>query len=192
MKVRQYLTTAPTFHNHPIATDKAANIAWDTRVLEALERSMNNILAETGFCHLVRYRVTLPDDGPIESNKTFRKAQQEVVRYCTRRKLIPNYVAVKLDENTSQFDVAMFLDGRTDKKNDNAVLEQTKEIFKRKVELHGSDASQCFVQNVPIQETNILLYDKDDIDNAFHEGSKLAQTEYRPMGRTLFASPKKV
>jgi len=191
MKMRNYITAAPTFHHRPISTSKEDNIGCDTRVLSALERSLENILEVTGFAHLLRYTVSLPEGPSTESNKLFRQGQMEVIRLCQRRRLQPNYVAVKSQESQNHYDVVLFLDGRTDKKQDDKIVERADQIFKRKAELHGADATQCSVQGVQIPETNILLYDKADIDNAFHEGSKLAQVEYNPTGRTLFASPKK-
>ena len=191
MKMRNYITAAPTFHHKPIPTCKEANIGCDTRVLSALERSLENILEVTGFAHLLRYTVSLPGVSSTEGNKLFRQGQQEVVRLCQRRQLQPNYVAVKSKESKNQYDVAMFLDGRTDTQKDRKIVERADEIFKRKAELRGADAAQCSVQRFDIPETNILLYDKADIDNAFLEGSRIAQVEYEPTGRTLFASPRK-
>ncbi len=191
MKMRNYITAAPTFHHKPISTSKEANIGCDTRVLSALERSLENILEVTGFAHLLRYTVSLPGISSTESNKLFRQGQQEVVRLCQRRHLQPNYVAVKSQEDSNNYDVVLFLDGRTDNKQDDKIVERADQIFKKKAELHGADATQCSVQSVQIPETNILLYDKADIDNAFFQGSRIAQVEYEPMGRTLFASPRK-
>ncbi|NMA40937.1 MAG: inovirus Gp2 family protein [Lentisphaerae bacterium] len=197
MAKQRKLTFEPDYNGYPINTDKEAGLACDTRILNAIERTLDAGLEASSKALVFRYDVRLPRTIEETSNEIFKSFQADFCKHLTRKGLKPRYVAVREGDSSPNphYHVAMVLDGQKTQ-NPYGHLQKAGETLARKLDLppdrnHGLiHACDRDYNGQPQPNSYMLTRDGENYDDAFHRLSYLAKVSTKPSDRVreLFVS----
>ena len=107
-------TTAETYHDYPIMTDKAKGLACDIKILNEIERQLDYAEATKSKTLFMRYDIRFPEGYDHADNGVFREFQSKFMKNLSRQGLKPQYIAVREQsrEKHQHYHVALLLDGQ--------------------------------------------------------------------------------
>ena len=107
-------TTAETYHDYPIMTDKAKGLACDIKILNEIERQLDYAEETKSKTLFMRYDIRFPEGYDHADNGVFREFQSKFMKNLSRQGLKPQYIAVREQsrEKHQHYHVALLLDGQ--------------------------------------------------------------------------------
>ena len=200
MSKQRKLTFDPHYNGHKINTDSESGLACDTRILNAIERTLETGLQASSKAFVMRYDVRLPQTIEDTSNKVFMSFQADFCKHLTRKGLKPKYVAVREGDSSTNphYHVALVLDGQKTQ-NPYGHLQKAEETLARKLDLapevnHGLIHACDKDYNGQKQPNSyMVLRDGKNYDDAFYRLSYLAKVSTKPSDRVreLFVSKRR-
>ena len=107
-------TTAETYHDYPIMTDKAKGLACNIKILNEIERQLDYAEETKSKTLFMRYDIRFPEGYDHADNGVFREFQSKFMKNLSRQGLKPQYIAVREQsrEKHQHYHVALLLDGQ--------------------------------------------------------------------------------
>ena len=107
-------TTAETYHDYPIMTDKAKGLACDIKILNEIERQLDYAEETKSKTLFMRYDIRFPEGYDHADNGVFREFHSKFMKNLSRQGLKPQYIAVReqSSEKHQHYHVALLLDGQ--------------------------------------------------------------------------------
>ena len=88
-------TTAETYHDYPIMTDKAKGLVCDIKILNEIERQLDYAEETKSKTLFMRYDIRFPEGYDHADNGVFREFQSKFMKNLSRQGLKPQYIAVR-------------------------------------------------------------------------------------------------
>ncbi len=197
-------TTAETYHDYPIMTDKAKGLACDIKILNEIERQLDYAEETKSKVFFMRYDIRFPEGYTHADNGVFREFQSKFMKNLSRQGLKPQYVAVREQsrEKPQHYHVALLLDGQKTQSIHNHI--QTAErLWDTTLGLPAREngyglIDDCTTSRTGEKQVNGVMIRPDDPDmkakkdDCFRRASYLAKTNTKgnaPKGqREMFSS----
>ena len=197
-------TTAETYHDYPIMTDKAKGLACDTKILNEIERQFGYAEETKSKTLFMRYDIRFPEGYDHADNGVFREFQSKFMKNLSRQGLKPQYIAVREQsrEKHQHYHVALLLDGQKTQSIHNHI--QTAErLWDTTLGLPAREngyglIDDCTTSRTGEKQVNGVMLRPDDPDmeakkaECFRRASYLAKTNTKgnaPKGqREMFSS----
>lgn len=211
MAKHRKITYDKTYEGYPINTNIDKGYGCDTRILNALQRTLDSSLEDSSKVLVIRYDVRLPVETPEDegtktddgSNEVIKKLQGSFCKHLSRKGLKPKYVAVRerVSSNNPHYHVALTLDGQKTQSAYNH-MKKAEELLGKQLGLdperpHGL-IERCPVERDGQPDTDAYMLkrgDQEGYDEVFYRCSYLAKVACKPADgvRELFVSkrPKK-
>ena len=197
-------TTAETYHDYPIMTDKAKGLACAIKILNEIERQLDYAEATKSKTLFMRYDIRFPEGYDHADNGVFREFQSKFMKNLSRQGLKPQYIAVREQsrEKHQHYHVALLLDGQKTQSIHNHI--QTAErLWDSTLGLPAKEngyglIDDCTTSRTGEKQINGVMLRPDDPemekkkDDCFKRASYLAKTNTKgnaPKGqREMFSS----
>ena len=197
-------TTAETYHDYPIMTDKAKGLACNIKILNEIERQLDYAEATKSKTLFMRYDIRFPEGYDHADNGVFREFQSKFMKNLSRQGLKPQYIAVREQsrEKHQHYHVALLLDGQKTRSIHNHI--QTAErLWDTTLGLPAREngyglIDDCTTSRTGEKQVNGVMLRPDDPDmeakkaDCFRRASYLAKTNTKgnaPKGqREMFSS----
>ena len=197
-------TTAETYHDYPIMTDKAKGLACDIKILNEIERQFQYAEESKSKSYFMRYDVRLPEGLDHTDNGLFREFQSKYIKNRSRKGLKPQYIAVREQskEKHQHYHVALWLDGQKTQ-NIHDHIQTAERLWNKTLGLPDKEngyglIDDCTKSRSGAKQINGVMLRRDDPeyaskkDDCFRRASYLAKTNTKgnaPRGqREMFSS----
>ena len=188
MEKRRKITTEPIYQGHPILTDPQKNLGCDESILKTIKRVADHCIEEKSRVMMMRYDVRIPNACQDQANAIFSASQADFIKYLSRQKLSPYYVAVREESsNSPHYHVATFLD-HSKTKSAYHHLNKMNEIVTRKVntltgQQHSGLVNFCNRDALGMPQPNTHVISRNNqasYNEAFQRASYLAKVNTKP------------